>query len=131
MWNTTMLAIILGCTAVLYNLFILHSSVQFRRSVMSDSLRPHGLQYSRPPGLSPTPRVYSNSCSLSRWCCNLISKTHWKSPHFCQTPPQSLATIILFSASISLTILDTSYNKWNFSIFVFLWLAYFIGHSVL
>ena len=45
-----------------------HSSVQFSRSVVSDSLRPHGLQHARPPCPSPTPRVYSNSCPLSRWC---------------------------------------------------------------
>ena len=41
------------------------SSVQFSPSVMSDSLRPHGPQYSRPPCPSPTPRVYSNSPPLS------------------------------------------------------------------
>ena len=35
---------------------------------MSDSLRPHGLQHTRPPCPSPTPGVYSNSCPLSRWC---------------------------------------------------------------
>ena len=38
------------------------SSVQFSRSVVSDSLRPHGLQHTRPPCPSPTPRAYSNSC---------------------------------------------------------------------
>ena len=38
------------------------SSVQFSRSVMSDSLQPHGLQHTRPPCPSPTPRVHSNSC---------------------------------------------------------------------
>ena len=43
-------------------------SVQFSRSVLSDSLWPHGLQHARPPCPSPTPRVYSNSCPLSRWC---------------------------------------------------------------
>ena len=36
--------------------------------VMSDSLQPHGLQHTRLPCLSPTPRAYSNSCPLSRWC---------------------------------------------------------------
>ena len=35
---------------------------------MSDSLWPHGLQHARPPCPSPAPRVYSNSCPLSRWC---------------------------------------------------------------
>ena len=42
--------------------------VQFSCSVVSDSLRPHGLQHARPPCSSPTPRVYSNSCPLSWWC---------------------------------------------------------------
>ena len=37
-------------------------SVHFSRSVMSNSLRPHGLQHAGPPCPSPTPRVYSNSC---------------------------------------------------------------------
>ena len=43
-------------------------SVKFSRSVMSDSLRPHRLQHTRPPCPSPTPRVYSNSCPLNQWC---------------------------------------------------------------
>ena len=40
---------------------------------MSDSLRPHGLQHARLPCPSPSPRVYSNSCSLSQWCHPTIS----------------------------------------------------------
>ena len=48
-------------------------SVQFSHSVMSDSLRPHGLQHTRPPCPSPTPGVYPNSCPLSRWCHPTIS----------------------------------------------------------
>ena len=44
------------------------NSVQFSCSVMSNSLRPHGLQHTRPPCPSPTPRVYSNTCQLSQWC---------------------------------------------------------------
>ena len=44
------------------------SSVQFSHSVVSDSLWPHGLQHDRPPCPSPTPRGYSNSCPLRRWC---------------------------------------------------------------
>ena len=43
-------------------------SVQFSLSVMSDSLRLHGLQHARPHCPSPTPRVYLNSCPLSQWC---------------------------------------------------------------
>ena len=42
---------------------------------MSDSLQPHGLQQPRPPCPSPTPRVYSNSCPLSRWCHPTISSS--------------------------------------------------------
>ena len=42
------------------------SSVQFSCSVLSDSLRPHESQHARPPCPSPTPRVDSNSCPLSR-----------------------------------------------------------------
>ena len=44
------------------------SSVQFSRSVMSDSLQPHELQHARPPCPSPTPGVHPNSCPLSQWC---------------------------------------------------------------
>ena len=50
-------------------------SVQFSRSVVSDSLRPHELQHARPPCPSPTPRVYPNSCSLSQWCHPAISSS--------------------------------------------------------
>ena len=42
-------------------------SVQFSRSVVSNSLRPHESQHARPPCPSPTPGVYSNSCPSSRW----------------------------------------------------------------
>ena len=52
---------------------LLATYAQFSCSVVSNSLRPHGLQHSRPPCLSPTPRVYSNSCPLSQWCHPTIS----------------------------------------------------------
>ena len=51
------------------------SSAQFSRSVVSDSLQRHGLQRARPPSPSPTHRVYSNSCPLSRWCHPTISSS--------------------------------------------------------
>ena len=41
---------VLNCSIVIY--------VQFNRSVVSDSLRPHESQHARPPCPSPTPRVY-------------------------------------------------------------------------
>ena len=47
---------------------------------MSDSLRSHEPQHARPPCLSPTPRVYSNSCPLSRWCHPTISSSVTTSP---------------------------------------------------
>ena len=42
---------------------------------VSDSLRPHGLKHARFPCPSPTPRAYSNSCPLSRWCHPTISSS--------------------------------------------------------
>ena len=51
------------------------SFIQFSRSVVSNSLRPHGLQHSRPPCPSPTLGVYSNSYPLSRWCHLTISSS--------------------------------------------------------
>ena len=42
------------------------SSVQFSRSVVSDSLQPHESQHARPPCPSPTPRVHSDSCPSSQ-----------------------------------------------------------------
>ena len=51
------------------------TSVQFSRSVVSYSLRPHGLQHARPPCPSPTPGAYSNSCPLSQWCHPTISSS--------------------------------------------------------
>ena len=51
------------------------SSVQFSCLVLSNSLRPHGLQHARPPCPTPTPRVYPNSCPLSRRCHPVISSS--------------------------------------------------------
>ena len=49
--------------------------VQFSHLVVSDSLQPPGLQYTRPPCPAPTSRAYSNSCPLSRWCHPTISSS--------------------------------------------------------
>ena len=51
------------------------SSVQFSRSVVSDSLQPHELQHARPPCPSPSPRVHSNSRPSSQWCHPAISSS--------------------------------------------------------
>ena len=50
-------------------------SVQVSCSLMSNSLRHHELQHTRPPCPSPTPRVHSNPCPLSRWCHPTISSS--------------------------------------------------------
>ena len=50
-------------------------SVQFSRSVASDSLRPHELQYTRLPCPSPTPGVHPNPCPLCWWCHPTISSS--------------------------------------------------------
>ena len=53
---------------------LLHS-VQFSRSVVSDSLWPHELQHARPPCPSPNPKIYPNSSPLSQWCHPTISSS--------------------------------------------------------
>ena len=55
--------------------FFSFASVQFSRSVVSDSLWPHGLQHARLPCPSPTPGACSNSCPLSWWCHPTISSS--------------------------------------------------------
>ena len=86
---------------------IIFSSVRLSRSVVSDSLQPHGLKYTRPPCPSPTPRVYSNSCL---WigdaihlilCCPLL------------LPPSIFPSIRVFSNE---SVLHIRYPKyWSFS----------------
>ena len=57
------------------SLFMLFSSVQFSCSVVSDSLRPHESQHTRPPCPSPTPGVHSDSRPSSQWCHPAISSS--------------------------------------------------------
>ena len=54
-------------------LLVFKDSVQFSRSVVSNSLQPHGLQHTRLPCPSPTSEACSNSCSSSQWCHPTIS----------------------------------------------------------
>ena len=58
-----------------YSILTRDASVQFSRSVVSDSLRPHGLQHARPSCPSLSLRVCSDSCLLSRWCHPIISSS--------------------------------------------------------
>ena len=65
-----------SCTKIfLCQIFHSVSSVQFSRSVLSNSLWPHESQHARPPCPSPTPGVYPNSWPLSRWCHPAISSS--------------------------------------------------------
>ena len=62
---------------------IYFSSVQFSRSVVSDSLWPHAPQHTWPPCSSPTAGVYPNPCPLSRWiytykCTKKFVESYWK-----------------------------------------------------
>ena len=51
------------------------SSVQFSRSVVSNSLQPHERQHARPACPSPTPRIHTNPCPLCQWCYPTISSS--------------------------------------------------------
>ena len=84
------------------------SSVQFSHSVMSNSLRPHGLQHSRPPCPLPTSRVYSNSCPLHQWCHPTILS--------CVVPFSSCLHSFPASGSFQMSVLRIRWTKnWSFS----------------
>ena len=72
-----------------YHNIVNQQSVQFSRSVVSDSLRPHESQHARPPCPSPTPGVYSNLCPSSQWCHPAISSSFVPFSSCPQTLPAS------------------------------------------
>ena len=86
-------------------------SVQFSRSVVSDSLWPHESQHSRPPCPSPTPRVHPNSCASSRWCHPAISS----SCPLLLLPPIP-PSIRVFSSEATLRMRWPKYWSFSFSI---------------
>ena len=88
------------------------SLVQFSRSLVSNSLRPHGLQHARPPCPSPTPGVYSNSCPLSRW----QPSNHLILCHPLLLPPSIFPSIRVFSNDSTLCIRWPKYWSFSFSI---------------
>ena len=73
--SSSVISLILFFFLKLFILYWAISSVQFSRSVMSNSLPPHGLQHARPPCPSSTPRACSNSCPSNRWCHPAISSS--------------------------------------------------------
>ena len=66
---------VIAVTACTLDCNVQFSSVQFSRSVLSDPLRPHEPQHTRPPCSSQTPGVHPNPCPLSRWCHPIISSS--------------------------------------------------------
>ena len=87
------------------------SSVQFSRSVMSNSLQPRELQHARPPCPSSTPRVHSDSRPSSPWCHPAISSS--VIPF--SSCPQSLPASV-FSRESTLHMRWTKYWSFSFSI---------------
>ena len=88
-------------------------SVQFSRSVVSNSLQPQGLQHTRPLCPSPAPGVYSNSCPLNRsvmpsnhfiFCCPLL------------LPPSIIPSIRVFSDESVLCMRWPKYWSFSFNI---------------
>ena len=75
------------------------------------TLRPHGLQHARPPRLSPTPRVYLNSCHL---VSDEIKPSHPLSPHL--LPPLIFPRLRVFSNESILCIRWPNYWSFSFSI---------------
>ena len=78
---------------------------------MSDSLRPHEPQHTKPPCLSPTPRVYPNSRPLSQWCHLTIS-----SHHPLLLLPSIFPNIRVFSNESTLCIRWPKYWSFSFNI---------------
>ena len=89
----------------------MYPSVQFSRSVVSDSLPPHESQHTRPPCPSPTSRIYSNPCPSSRWCHPTISSSVVPFSS-CPLPP----SIRVFSNESTLCMRWPKYWSFSFSI---------------
>ena len=87
------------------------SSVQFSRSVVSDSLRPHELQHARPLCPSPTPGLYSDSRPSSQWCHPAISPSVVPFSSWPQSLPASV-----FSNESTFLMRWPKYWHFNFSI---------------
>ena len=83
-------------------------SIQFGRSVVSDSLRPHELQHARLPCISPTPGAYSNSCPLSQWCHPTISPSVPFSSHLQSFPASGSFQMSQFFTSCGLISIGVS-----------------------
>jgi len=72
-WQTPSLVWCQYLAHLINTLMFCFSSVQFSHSVMSNSLRPHGPQHTRPPCASSTLGVHPNPCPSNQWCHLAIS----------------------------------------------------------
>ena len=88
-------------------------SVQFSCSVLSNSVRPHGLQHARPPYPSPTPRVYSKSCPLTMSVMPFNHLIFW---YPLLLPPSIFPSIRVFSNESALHIRWSKYWSFSFNI---------------
>ena len=88
------------------------SSVQFSRSVVSDSLRPHELQHARPPCPSPTPRVHSDSYSIE----SVMTSSHLILCRPLLLLPPIPPSFIVFSNESTLRMRWPKYWSFSFSI---------------
>ena len=74
-------ALFSGCSLPsirIFRIISIFSSVQFSRSVVSDSLRPHESQHARPPCPSPTPGVHRDSRPSSQFKFSPKTKRSWR-----------------------------------------------------
>ena len=88
---------------------LLVRNVQFSCSVVSNSLRPHGLHHTRPPCPSPTSTIYPNSCPLIRWCHLILCRPLLLLPSF-------FPSIRIYSNELALHISWPKYWSFYFSI---------------
>ena len=86
-------------------------TVKFNHSVISSSLRRHGLQHARPACPSPTPRVYSSSCPLS-----VMPSNHLILCHLILLLPSIFPSIKVFSNESVLRIRWLKYCSFSFSV---------------
>ena len=105
---------------------------QFRCSVMSDSLWPHGLQHARPPCPSPTPGACSNSCPSRQWCHPTIASSVVPfSSHLQSFPGKTFQWVFSNESALRIT-----WPKWRYHVKknVSLWLLTtepaFLGNPV-
>ena len=96
---------------MIFILIVTCLSVQFSHSVMSDSLRPQGLQHGRPPCPSPTPRACSNSSFES-----VMPSNHLILCHPLHLLPSNFPSIRVFSNDSVLCIRWPKYWSFSFNI---------------